>query len=139
MIGATGGDRGSVTAFSVIIVTALLMCAGLVLDGGLGLSSKVQAIDEAQEAARAGAQELDLTAYRATGSVRLVPDQAANAVRTYLAGSGYSSTVTVAGNQVTVNVTRDSPTQLFGLVGIRSLHITGTATAQALHGIDGPA
>lgn len=126
------------TAFTVIIVVSLLACAGLVLDGGLQLATKVNAIDDAQEAARAGAQQLDLTAYRATGTVRLIPDQAAAAAREYLAGKGYTTTVTVAGDTVTVTVAATRSTQLLGLVGVGSLHVTGSATARALHGIDAP-
>ena len=131
-------DRGSVTAFTAIIVVGLLACAGLVLDGGLQLAAKVSAVDDAQEAARTGAQQLDLAAYRGTGTVRLMPDQAAAAARSYLAGKGYTSTVTISGDTVTVRVAATRPTQLLGLIGVGSLHVTGSATAQALHGIDGP-
>ena len=53
-------ESGMVTAFVVIFTVALIVMAGLVFDGGLALSVKVQAIDDAQAAARAGAQAIDL-------------------------------------------------------------------------------
>jgi len=64
-------ESGQVTAFVVVFVAALLLMAGLVIDGGLALAAQVRAIDEAQAAARAGAQSLDLRAYRASNAVVL--------------------------------------------------------------------
>lgn len=128
-------ESGRVTAFVVIIVTAVLVFGGLVLDGGLALAAKVRALGEAQEAARAGAQELDLTAYRADGTLRLAPDRASAAARNYLAAAGHTGTVSVAGNTVNVTVTVSQPTQLLGLIGISSLTVTGTGQAQPQHGL----
>lgn len=80
-------EQGRVTAFVVILSTACLLCAGLVLDGGMALAAKVRAIGQAQEAARAGAQQLDLTTYRDTSSVTLQPAAAIAAAQRYgLAG-----------------------------------------------------
>ena len=82
-------DRGQVTAFVVVMVTALVLCAGLVIDGGLALSAKVQALDEAQSASRAGAEEINLAVYRATGTIVLDPSQATAAAEQYLASTGH--------------------------------------------------
>ena len=71
-----GEEDGMVTAFVVVFTLALLLMAGLVLDGGLTLAAKVQAIEEAQAAARAGAQAIDIPTYRATGQITLDPAQA---------------------------------------------------------------
>jgi putative Flp pilus-assembly TadE/G-like protein len=131
-------ESGRVTAFVVIIVTAVLAFGGLVLDGGLALAAKVRAIGEAQEAARAGAQELDLAAYRADGTLRLMPQQASTTARNYLAAAGRSGTISVAGNSVNVTVTISQPTQLLGLIGIDSLTVTGSGQALPLRGINGP-
>ena len=130
-------ESGRVTAFVVIIVTAVLAFGGLVLDGGLALAAKVRALGEAQEAARAGAQEIDLAAYRADGTLRLAPQQASDAARNYLAAAGHTGTVSIAGNAVTVTVTVSQPTQLLGSIGIGSLTVTGTGQAQPQHGIAG--
>lgn len=132
-----GDQNGRVTAFVVVIVTAILLFAGLVLDGGLVLAAKVRAVGEAQEAARAGAQEIDLTAYRADGTLRLAPQQATAAARSYLAAAGHTGTVSVAGNTVNVTVTVSQPTQLLGLIGIGSITVTATGQAQPQRGING--
>lgn len=130
-------EDGRVTAFVVVMALAALLFAGLVLDGGLALAAKVRAIGEAQEAARAGAQEIDLTAYRADGTLRLVPQQASTAARNYLAAAGHTGTVSVAGNTVNVTVSITQPTQLLGLAGIGSITVTATGQAQPQRGISG--
>lgn len=132
------GDDGQVTVFLVIIVVAVVMFAGLVLDAGLALAAKVRAIGEAQEAARAGAQALDLAAYRAHGTVRLIPDQARTRAVGYLASTGDSGTVSATADTVTVRVTAHQPTQLLGLIGIGSLTVVGSGTAHPTRGIDAP-
>lgn len=121
------------------MVAGLLLLAGLVLDGGLALAAKVQAIDEAQEAARTGAQQLDLATYRATGQVVLDSAAAEHAARTYLAATGNPQATTaeiqVNGDRVHVALTRRQPTQLLGLGGLRALTVHGSATAVAAHGV----
>lgn len=130
------------TAFVVVMMAGLLVVAGLVLDGGLALRGKVRAFNEAQEAARAGAQCIDLAAYRADGHVVLVPGEAVAAARSYLAAAGNpdaaTAPVTVAGDQVTVTVTRTQPTQLLTLTGLTSITVSGSASARAAHGVEGP-
>jgi hypothetical protein len=69
-------DAGHVTVTTLVLVPALLLVAALVLDAGLALSSKTKALDVAQAAARAGAQHLDLAAYRGSGTVRVDPGRA---------------------------------------------------------------
>lgn len=127
-----------VTAFVVIFTLALLLLAGLVIDGGLTLAARVRAIDEAQAAARAGAQAINLPLFRATGQVALDPDQAQAAAQTYLAATGNPGTVTVNGDQVTVAVTISQPMQILGLAGIGHLTVTGHGSAIAEHGVDTP-
>jgi hypothetical protein len=124
-----------VTAFVITIVTAALLFAGLVLDGGLALATKIRAIGEAQEAARAGAQEIDLAAYRANGALRLVPQDATAAAYDYLATTGHTGTVSIMGNTVTVSITIDQSTQLLGLIGIGSITVTGHGQARPQRGI----
>lgn len=122
-------DEGRVTAFVVVITTACLLFAGLVLDGGLALSAKTRAIGQAEEAARAGAQELDLAAYRNSGVARLQPPAALSAAQRYLNSVGANGTVTVTGNTVNVSVTAHQRTQLLGLIGISELTVTGDGHA----------
>ena len=127
-------ESGMVTAFVVIFTLALLLMAGLVLDGGLALAAKVQAIDDAQAAARAGAQAIDIPTYRASGQITLDPAQATADAEHYLAAAGHTGTVSVNGEQVTVTVTITQATQILSLAGIDHLTETGTGTATAEQG-----
>ncbi|HEY8982810.1 MAG TPA: pilus assembly protein TadG-related protein [Streptomyces sp.] len=133
-----GDDHGQVTAFIVILTAAIVMFAGLLVDGGLVLAAKVRAIGEAQEAARAGAQALDLTAYRATGTVRLIPAEAHALARNYLAATDDTGTVAVTGDTVTVTVTARQEPQLLGLLGLGTLTVTATGSAHPARGITAP-
>lgn len=123
------------TAFVVVLTIGILALAGLTLDGGLALAGKVQANGQAQAAARAAAQAIDLTAYRATGTLQLVPAQAVADAQSYLAGVGASGTVTVSGDTVTVAVTTTEHTQLLGMVGISSLTVHGQGSAHPQRGV----
>jgi len=131
-------ESGQVTAFVVVFAAALLLMAGLVIDGGLALAAKVRAVDEAQAAARAGAQALDLRAYRLSNTVVLDPARAAAAARAYLAATGDSGQVRVAGDRVIVTVSIAQSTQILGLVGLHSLTVTGSGAATAVRGVTGP-
>jgi hypothetical protein len=129
------GDEGHISAFVVTVLAAILALAGLTLDGGLALADKVRVNGQAEAAARAGAQALDLGAYRATGAVRLVPSQADVLARSYLHTVGQTGAVTVTGNTVTVTVTATHRTQLLALVGIPALTVHGTASAHPVRGV----
>jgi hypothetical protein len=128
------GESGMVTAFVVIFTLALLLMAGLVLDGGLTLAAKIQAIDDAQGAARAGAQAIDIPTYRATGQITLDPTEATADAQRYLANAGHTGTIAVNGNQVTVTVSITQPTQILSLAGVDRLTVTGTGSATAEQG-----
>jgi Flp pilus assembly protein TadG len=134
----TGDDAGQVTAFVAIMALALVLFAGLVLDAGMALSAKVQALDAAQAAARAGAQQLNLTAYRENNVAQLDPARAEAAARGWLRDAGLSGTVSATTTTVTVTVNRNSRTQLLQVAGVSSLHVSATATATAIQGVTGP-
>ncbi len=128
-------DAGQVTAFVVVMLTALILVVGLVLDGGLILAARLRALDQAQEAARAGAQAIDLQAYRQRGVLQLQPAQAVAAAQTYLNAVGASGTARVAGQQVIVNVRRTQQMQILSLVGLGSVTVHATAHAHPVRGI----
>lgn len=131
-------DGGRVTAFVVILVVAVIAFSGLLLDGGLALAGKMRALGEAQEAARAGAQAIDLSAYRSGGTLRLIPPQATELAHQYLAASGRNGTVTVAGNTVTVTVTDTHHSVLLGAVGVNEITTSATGSAQPERGVTAP-
>ena len=131
-------ESGQVTAFVVVMATALILCAGLVIDGGLTLAAKIRATDEAQSASRAGAEQINLATYRSSGAIVLDSSQATIAAERYLASTGDHGQVAVNGNTVTVTVVAIQPTQILGIVGLHSLTVSATATASAFRGITGP-
>lgn len=123
-------DDGQITAFVVVLITGILALAGLTLDTGLALAATVRANGQAEAAARAGAQAIDLTAYRTTGTLRLDPAHAVANAQSHLIAENAAGTVTIAGDTVTVTVTAAYTTQLLGLVGISSLTVHGQGSAQ---------
>lgn len=132
-------ERGRVTAFVVVITTACLLFAGLVLDGGLALAAKTKAIGHAQEAARAGAQELDLASYRAGGEARLDPSAAQAAAQRYLGAVGATGTVTADATTVRVHVDAQQRTQVLGLIGLGEIAVSAEGQARPDQGALGGA
>lgn len=123
-------DDGQVTAYVVVLITGILALAGLTLDGGLALAATVRANGQAEAAARAGAQAIDLAAYRANGALRLDPAHAVANAQAHLTAENATGTVTITGDTVTVTVTATHTTQMLGLVGISSLTVHGQGSAQ---------
>lgn len=97
-------ERGSVSAFVAVIAMALVMVAGLVYDGGEVLAAQARARDLAGNAARAGAQQLDLDALRLTGQPVLEPRRAVAAAEAFLADEGVAGDVVVTGARIRVTV-----------------------------------
>ena len=58
------GERGAVSTFLAVIALALLMAAGLAIDGGRKVNTLREASHLADNAARAGAQAVDLDTLR---------------------------------------------------------------------------
>lgn len=131
-----GGERGSVAVFVAAIVPGLLIVFGLVLDLGQQLRAQRTAASVAQEAARAGAESVDLLSYRGGGGgVTVNATAAAAAARGYLSAAGYTGTVTLTGpSTLSVSVTVTQPTQVLALVGIRSWTAAETARARLQEG-----
>lgn len=134
----TGGDAGQVTPFALLMTIALFAVAGLVLDAGLALAEKIRALDVAQAAARAGAQQLDLYKYRTTNVAELDPPRAAATAQAWLASAGVDGEATATTTTVTVTVRRTSDTQLLQIVGVHQLAVSASATATAVQGVTVP-
>lgn len=115
MTGRGAGDRGAVTAFVAVIAVALLMVAGMAYDGGQVLAAHAAARSDAAKAARAGAQEVDVTTLRDTGEVALDPAAAEAAALAYLQDAGASGTASIDGSTVVVTVTVVQPMHILPL------------------------
>ena len=129
-------DRGSVTAYLLITTVAIFALAGLVLDGGAALAAHGRAADVAQQAARAGADALDVTSLRSSTPAGLTADPAAarTAAGGVLAAAGVTGDVAVNGRRVTVTARVTKPAVILSIVGIGEVGGTATATAVPLHG-----
>ena len=124
-----GDDRGAMSTFVAVIALAMLMAAGLALDGGRKVAALQRATHLADGAARAGAQAIDLDALRTTGELHVLPDDATTRATDYLASLGQTGQVTVAGPSVTVTV---SLTVDPVLLPIGPITVTATQTAAAV-------
>ncbi len=124
------------TLFTCILTVAMLILIGLVVDGGYVLAARRRAIDEANGAARAGAEALAPSSYRTSGSLDLDPAAAAAAAQGYMAAAGHSGNVTVNGNDVTVTLDFDQPMSLLRIIGIDAVNVSGRGQAHSVRGID---
>ncbi|GAA5197438.1 hypothetical protein GCM10023322_68700 [Rugosimonospora acidiphila] len=131
-------DDGVAAAWTLLTIPIALIALGLVLDTGTGIQAWNTDRNHAADAARTGAQQIDLARYRQTGTIQLDPAAAAAAARAYLATVGATGTATATVTTVTVTVTSTTPTQLLNLAGVRTLHEQATQTATPLHGVTAP-
>ncbi|MGW4796686.1 pilus assembly protein TadG-related protein [Nonomuraea sp. NPDC004297] len=129
-------ERGSATVFTAVVAFSLLLCAGLMVDGGAKVLAFREAYATAEEAARAGAGQMNTGHAYAGGRFELDTAQAQVAARAYLSAAGHTGTVATTGNQVRVTVTVSKPTTLISLIGIDTVTATAAATARMFHGIE---
>jgi Flp pilus assembly protein TadG len=121
------GDEGSITALVVVLVMTFVACAGLAVDGGRLIAAKIELGDHAENAARAGAQEV--TSLR-SGSLEINESQAEYAAEEYLVAHGVDGNIHIQNNRVIVNVSREISMTLLSLFGVkgRTLSAQGSAT-----------
>lgn len=134
--GRVRDERGAAMPFVILFTVALLAVAGLVIDGGYALGERREAMNTAEQAARAGADALDAGALR-DGRTQVMPGQARAAARAYLTAVGARGTVSVSGGEVTVTVTSRQETTILSAVGVSSLPVRATATAVSINQDDG--
>lgn len=125
-------ERGAATVFVVGMSIVLLACSGLVVDGGGALNARMKLADEVEQAARAGAQQIDEVQLRKYGRVRLNQPVAEQRAEDYLRGLGHPNAVATA-TPTAITVTADDVVQptLLSLIGVPPFDIHATATAEA--------
>ncbi len=128
------GESGQTIAFVVGITLALLLLIGLTVDGGRILSARERALDEAQEAARVGAQQLDQAALHVSGVTIINQTEATRAVQAYLRATGDTGSVSVQGEDVQVSVQHSLGMDILSLVGLGTVTITESGIAHAAQG-----
>lgn len=131
-------ESGMVTAFVVVMTMALLLMAGLVFDGGMGIAAKRRAINEAEAAARSGAQALDVSAYRSTGISTLDAEGARRAAQSYIDATGDTGEIVIEGDRITVTVHHQRSTSILGIAGVGTMTVSGTGSATGVRRVEGP-
>ncbi len=127
-------ERGAIGVFLAVLVPGLLLIIGLAVDGGAKVAAAQRANAIADEAARAGGQALDVSA-ALTGDVRVDPAAAVTAAQDYLDRNDVPGAVTVVdGDTVRVTTTITEPTTFLGLIGISTLTVEGSGTADLITG-----
>lgn len=111
-----------------LIILALVLLVGLGVDGVRKAQLLATATAVAEEAARAGGQELDTVALR-RGQLALDERLARDAALDYLTRTGMTGTVTIADRLVQVQVTATRKAAFLPLIGIDELTAVGLGEA----------
>lgn len=109
-VSAPRNDRGAVSVMFAVLGLAIFASLALVVDGGRQLGALSEAQDLADNAARFGAQEVDLELWRDTGRPILNQVEAEAAARAFLQPTVASGrigppTIDVTDETITVEVT----------------------------------
>ena len=133
---ASRDDRGSLSVFVVGLAVMLFALAGLVIDGGQAINARMRAADEAEQAARAAANEISEASLREGGAPVIAEDAARAAVAEYANATGDQMSVFFpSAREVTVTVTTHSPLTLLAIVLQDDFTVSASATARTVQGI----
>ena len=117
----------------VLLMPALIIgCVGLAYDGGGIVATKRQAMNEAEQAARAGAQGLATEDVRNRGAQVLDASRAEGAAQDYLDRIGRTGTIVVDGDAVRVTVTISRSMSILPLPAVT---LRGEAEARNVRGV----
>lgn len=131
--------RGQALLMVAVMMPLFLSVIGLAIDGGLVLDARRELQNTADAAARVGATQVHLGAYRASGGEQVVLDRALarQVVVEYLAGRGMQLTdLEIGMGQVTVSVSREVSLSFLRVVGFDAVRIRATAPAEVRYGIE---
>ncbi|WP_281173440.1 TadE/TadG family type IV pilus assembly protein [Actinomadura rifamycini] len=136
--GGASRDRGTVSLYVVLFTPVVFLLAGLLVDGGLAIHARQRAADMAEQAARAGANEIDLAALRATGEPVVDPGRARAAACELLTAYGdevAGADCAASTQEVTVTVRITVEPQFLAIFpGFGAFTMTSDATARPVTG-----
>src|SRR5438874_1114107 len=131
--------RGQAIVWTAVMLPFFLAIIGLAIDGGVVYDNQHALQSVADGAARTGAAQIDQNAYRASAGQSVVLDQgtAQQAAVGYVSsqGSNLSGAVSTDPVHVVVTVRRSVSTSFLRIVGINTVQISATASAEVQHGI----
>lgn len=117
-------ERGEASIYVLLLVPAMILMIGLVVDGG----QKTRADQTAQTAAAAAARAATDAAATDQLGGRAGTAIAVRAARGYLSQAGVTGTVQVAGGgRVTITTSSTARTQFLSLIGINTVEGRGHA------------
>jgi len=130
-------ERGAAAVWTLIIATtAFVGLLGLVGGGGELINERVEAKRAAEQAARAGADELSVAAVR-SGSDHVDTGDAIARAKGVLRQAGWTGSVRVQGSKVIVTATGTRNPEFLGLLGVGAIRISETGSADAISTPDG--
>ena len=114
---------GVVTAFVVGLLMTFIICAGLGVDGGRLVATRLTLADHAENSARVAAQEL--TSLR-TGSPKIDQQAAHRSALRYLNENNLTGDISTSTNSVSVTVSQSVEMSILKLFGARDHLISVT-------------
>jgi Flp pilus assembly protein TadG len=135
----SAAQAGSISASVPLLALTVLVVVGFVFDGGNAITAHRRAVNLAEQAARAGAERLDIAALRSRGTYRLDHSAAQAAASAYLASTGNTGQVQLGrdtdGDYVEVAIRWSQPAVFASLLGRHRFTGTGRARAHNCHGL----
>ncbi|WP_298324558.1 hypothetical protein [Haloactinopolyspora sp.] len=130
-----GDERGAVAIFAVVIVMALFLAIGLVVDGGSRIRAMQRADALASAAARTGAQAVVFGGEAGHPTIDVGP--ACRAAADYLVQAGVEPTdcVRVDDSTLRVGATVSYENVFLSLIGPSTSQVTGSAQARLARGV----
>ena len=132
-----GRERGSISLWAALVAFCMIIIVGIGVDFSGQAVAEQKARSIAFEAARTGGQQVNRDALIRGGQAQTDPNLAAVAASAYLTQAGVTGAVTVTANTVTVNVVDTYHTQFLSIIGITTLPVDGSASADTLRVLEG--
>jgi Flp pilus assembly protein TadG len=120
-------DRGSISGFVVVLTMTFIACAGLAFDGGRMITARIEIADAAENAARAGAQEV--TSLR-SGNPTVHEIRAVSVAEQFLRSVSVEGTAIASKQLVTVTARREVTMAILGMFGVRNKNLSVSRSAR---------
>jgi Flp pilus assembly protein TadG len=133
------GEGGQALVYVAVMLPLFLAIVGLAVDGGVVWGARRELQNVADTAARAGAMQIDVVAYRQSAGELIVldPTSARETAASYLAGTpGLSAQIQADQRRVVVAVRREVRLSFLRIVGLQTVQIGAVAPAEVRFGIE---
>jgi hypothetical protein len=131
-------EEGGMTIYVAICILALLALLGLVVDGGGKLKASERADAIAQEAARAGGEQINASKAIPGNGIVVDPRKAHDAAVHYLQLEGFHGTAQVYTADNERELVVDLNSTYHSIWGLGDMPVHGHATAALVYGVTAP-